>query len=831
MATQNDINIKIQVDTTQATQSTDNYKKRLKELKDEMTRLQIETDGLSKASEEQRQRFAQLSNEAGKIQDAMSDTAQQVKNLSDDYAGMSAALQGVGAAVGGITAVSGAMSLFGIENEKAAETIKKLTSLMSILQGIQTVEKALNKDSALMTMLRAKAQSTLNKELAKTTTAETAGTAATATFTAAEGAATTGAGALTVGIKAVGAAIKSIPVIGWILAAVSALTTLIALIYQANQAETDGNAAREKHLRQLRDMIDLQARLNSTTSLMIMDLSEYEKILSDINNKGSKEWENAVAMVAKQTGLTTKYIESQSSNISNIVNNYSELTAETERYNSYLQQQQALLNERTEKEKNGEKLTQDYFDNIKAVSDKILESKTKITNLQSQYNGYLAADKKYNDNIAAAEKNREKAKETANNREKEALKELSDLDKFISEQAKQINAETHAGRLANIDDEERQIINLYDTATDQAIKYYGEESEQVKQLYNLRLQALDNLNKKRTEENENEAKQETEKTRKAQDEAAKIEAAKLETQLTALKENSTAYYEKKLEIDRQAEDTEKLELERQLADKLISYETYLSQYDLLTATHAKTRADIEIESAKQTAAEIAEIEKQKLDVADKMISAYSELVNASMEAELEAVGDNEAEQKAIRKRYAKAQFISQIASIGISTAKAIMETWSAYGEIPFAGPVLAGVQTALIAATGIAQTMKAKSAMDKAMKAEKGGILQGASHANGGIKTNVGVELEGGEAVINKRSTAAFAPLLSQINSFNGYGAPLINNAQYTPANGAGMSTDTIQKIVAETVAGVASIPVVVTEHSISEAQRTVNITKERSFI
>ena len=48
-----------------------------------------------------------------------------------------------------------------------------------------------------------------------------------------------------------------------------------------------------------------------------------------------------------------------------------------------------------------------------------------------------------------------------------------------------------------------------------------------------------------------------------------------------------------------------------------------------------------------------------------------------------------------------------------------------------------------------------------------GGVLYGGSHAQGGIPTRFG-ELEGGEAVINKRSTAMHAGLLSQINQSGG---------------------------------------------------------------
>ena len=50
-------------------------------------------------------------------------------------------------------------------------------------------------------------------------------------------------------------------------------------------------------------------------------------------------------------------------------------------------------------------------------------------------------------------------------------------------------------------------------------------------------------------------------------------------------------------------------------------------------------------------------------------------------------------------------------------------------------------------------------------KLADGGLLTGPSHANGGIPVgNTGVEVEGGEYVVNKRSTAKYLPLLQSIN-------------------------------------------------------------------
>jgi len=54
-------------------------------------------------------------------------------------------------------------------------------------------------------------------------------------------------------------------------------------------------------------------------------------------------------------------------------------------------------------------------------------------------------------------------------------------------------------------------------------------------------------------------------------------------------------------------------------------------------------------------------------------------------------------------------------------------------------------------------------------------MVQGPSHKKGGVKfkvrnTNYFPELEGGEVVINKRSSQVFKKELSRINSYNGYG-------------------------------------------------------------
>ena len=84
-------------------------------------------------------------------------------------------------------------------------------------------------------------------------------------------------------------------------------------------------------------------------------------------------------------------------------------------------------------------------------------------------------------------------------------------------------------------------------------------------------------------------------------------------------------------------------------------------------------------------------------------------------------------------------------------------------------------QVGLAVAAGVAQiaVIAAQKFAQGGMIEEfaNGGMVNGKSHAQGGEKFAVGgrvVELEGGEAVINKRSTAMFRPQLSAMNSAGG---------------------------------------------------------------
>jgi len=96
-----------------------------------------------------------------------------------------------------------------------------------------------------------------------------------------------------------------------------------------------------------------------------------------------------------------------------------------------------------------------------------------------------------------------------------------------------------------------------------------------------------------------------------------------------------------------------------------------------------------------------------------------------------------------------------------------------------------GLPLALPALGALAIQKVSQAAIIASQKFAQGGVIHGASHAQGGVNVSVGgsgmIEAEGGEAIINKRSTAKHMGLLSAINQ-DGGGVPLAANGMVTPS-------------------------------------------------
>jgi hypothetical protein len=115
-----------------------------------------------------------------------------------------------------------------------------------------------------------------------------------------------------------------------------------------------------------------------------------------------------------------------------------------------------------------------------------------------------------------------------------------------------------------------------------------------------------------------------------------------------------------------------------------------------------------------------------------------------------------------------------IVSIGTNSAAGISAAVKAGAGLTFPANLVAIASGISAVLAGILQAKSvlgfAKGGLLKMYN--NGGLLNGPSHANGGIPFSVGgrvgFEAEGGEAIINKRSTALFRPMLSAINRAGG---------------------------------------------------------------
>ena len=94
--------------------------------------------------------YAALSKEAGDLKDALGDAAQEVKNMASDTSQLDTVLSGAAAASGGFAAYTGAMELFGAESEDVQQAQKKLQAAIAITTGVQAIQNAVQKQSALM---------------------------------------------------------------------------------------------------------------------------------------------------------------------------------------------------------------------------------------------------------------------------------------------------------------------------------------------------------------------------------------------------------------------------------------------------------------------------------------------------------------------------------------------------------------------------------------------------------------------------------------------------------------------------------------------------------
>ena len=211
-------------------------------------------------------------------------------------------------------------------------------------------------------------------------------------------------------------------------------------------------------------------------------------------------------------------------------------------------------------------------------------------------------------------------------------------------------------------------------------------------------------------------------------------ASSLSSILNSIWEGQNARFEQEMEnlqkqIDKYGDLLDKQkDLVEKHADKVNSIEDELSTARGDRRQHLIDQLNAEMAAQRQALAEQKKIEKQEKALKDK----------------------KEKEELEQKKRQQNQDALTAAINAAMAISMAAANKW----------PVPAIPLMAMAAAVGAAQI-----AAIKAVKYAKGGLLEGKSHAEGGIPVgNTGIEVEGKEYIIRKKSTAQNIDLLDYIN-------------------------------------------------------------------
>jgi len=666
---------------------------------------------------------------AAELKDQMDDANDAVRAFTGagKFEAFGKAIQGI---AGGFTAVQGAMGLLGVESKDLEKTMLKVQSALALTQGLAALEDV----GRAFGTLKSVAVNTFNS--IKTAIGSS------------------GIGLLLVGLSAA-------------VAYFSSELNKNAEAEKKNKREAEGLENSLKDLERQYEVLNRTIQDNTEIAVANAELAgKSEKDIYEIRKKSYADQKKALndLFIANSNHFDRLYQ----------LNNQTEQSMEEhgKRYQEIKAQETAAQQK---------------------VTDDLAKLTTAATLLDINYQkGVQERSKKAGEDAAATNKQRV-------NNEKQSLYELNEARRELY--------------LTNEKDEraivERKYTNQLERLKEQREKELAEENltenarKNIKQKYNYEEQtarierdrAIEELDKKAKADAEARQKAHEDKIREIQERryarSVKIIDDYFAYQRIALDESDLNNYE----YNKKQEELELKRLEKQLALAEKAGEDTTALEEQIAAQKKKIR-DKDVTDAQSR-------NQALLSAAGELVGALQSLSQSQMTKELAAAKDNAQKQEEIKKEYFQKDKNFQYAKTTIAGIQAGMQAFAQGMEI--GGPVLAGILLAASAATTLVQlaaimntqyvggstsgsaSSGTSSGRGAGSQYEEGGLLMGPSHDMGGIRTTLG-ELEGGEYVVNKRSTESFLPLLTAINS--------VGNRKFE--NGGMMANmDTLQTLMA----------------------------------
>lgn len=292
---------------------------------------------------------------------------------------------------------------------------------------------------------------------------------------------------------------------------------------------------------------------------------------------------------------------------------------------------------------------------------------------------------------------------------------------------------------------------------------------------------------------------------------AEAEETRKEAQAAKLQEyfdGITAQYEQEIEMaaeNEQAKADLQLQIEQEKLNNLLAMteENKAAMFASEEAYQKSVREQIKLtdKAQKQSEQEAKNARVAAIKSAQSQMDAMSTIAGSISDLFNELAGDNEEMQG-----FLKAVALMQI---GVDMAKGIAGAVAGAMEQPF--PLnLAAIASGIAAVTAGIINAKKTLSQQKEVKAPQfstGGLVEGPGT---GTSDSVNARLSNGESVINARSTAMFAPLLSSINQAGG-GVPIQMEGAASQAMGSDYMAETIAQAMRQMPNPVVSVQEITT--------------------
>lgn len=561
---------------------------------------------------------------------------------------------------------------------------------------------------------------------------------------------------------------------------------------QIDKEEGDLAEARAEQNKLLAESREILADTNATYEKRRAELDKIRKAETALGEREvalAKQRLAAAEEKKRQDGESKENLDAIEEATIKLYQTEQELAAKRRQFN---REEKKLKAEDEAKQKEIADKAKAYADERIAAQDKIRAAQQK--NLLASIKDQEERDKKAAElDLQNSKREIDRGKYTAN--EKKKLKEEADkayalqlekINKDAADKEKAIQKEL-ADALVNTDQE--KFDQQQQQTTDNYNKLIEKAKGNAEMIAKLEAQKQELLLQQETQFNKDQADKKKAAEDKILADAKEAYQKRIEAITQTYDKEAAMLQQKGLserELRKQMAELEIQELEAKLAATEKSNEEYY-KLELELYNKKKSLRDQETQ-------EIIEGVQAGFDVASSLASGLLELNQAKTDAILANENLTEKEREKIAKESFEKQKKLQYAMAIIDAAKTVTSILAQYpkfdGGIAMAAAlVTTGIATAFniakIASTqyqpkSSSSSSSGKGAASAASRYQTGGMLGGPTHDMGGIKTALG-EVEGGEFIVNRRSTANFLPILEQINNLGNIPGPQMPQVVQSP--------------------------------------------------